>query len=35
MRRGKIVERGTAEEIFARPRDPYVKELIAAADLAP
>jgi len=35
MRRGRVVERGTAQEVFARPRDPYVKELIAAADLAP
>ena len=35
MRGGAIVERGTAEEIFAHPRDPYVKELIAAANPAP
>ncbi len=35
MRRGLVVERGAAEEIFAHPRDPYVRELIAAADLAP
>jgi oligopeptide transport system ATP-binding protein len=35
MRAGRIVERGRAAEVFARPRDPYVQELIAAADLAP
>jgi microcin C transport system ATP-binding protein len=34
MRGGRIVERGPAAEVFARPRDPYVKELIAAAELA-
>ena len=34
MRAGGIVERGPAEEVFARPRDPYVQELIAAAGLA-
>ncbi len=35
MRGGRVVERGPTGEVFARPRDPYVKELIAAADLAP
>lgn len=30
MRNGKIVETGTAEEVFYRPENPYTKELIAA-----
>jgi microcin C transport system ATP-binding protein len=31
MRSGKVVERGPAEEVFSRPRDPYTKALLAAA----
>jgi microcin C transport system ATP-binding protein len=31
MRDGKIVEQGSAEEIFARPREKYTQELFAAA----
>ena len=31
MRRGRIVESGPAREIFARPQDPYTKELLATA----
>ncbi len=30
MRNGKIVERGTADEIFNRPQHPYTQELLAA-----
>ena len=31
MQRGKVVEEGTAAEIFATPRHPYTKALLAAA----
>jgi microcin C transport system ATP-binding protein len=31
MRRGRIVESGPAREIFARPQDPYTRELLATA----
>jgi microcin C transport system ATP-binding protein len=31
MRNGKVVETGTAEEIFATPREDYTKALLAAA----
>jgi microcin C transport system ATP-binding protein len=31
MRDGKIVEQGTAAEIFANPREKYTQELFAAA----
>jgi oligopeptide transport system ATP-binding protein len=33
MKTGKVVERGTAEEIFERPREDYTRDLIAAAFL--
>ena len=33
MKTGKVVERGTAEEIFERPREAYTRDLIAAAFL--
>jgi len=36
MRHGKVVEAGPAAAIFARPRDPYTSQLIAAAfDIEP
>jgi microcin C transport system ATP-binding protein len=31
LRDGKVVERGTAEQVFGAPRTPYTKALIAAA----
>lgn len=31
MHRGRIVEEGSAEEIFRSPRDPYTRELLQAA----
>jgi microcin C transport system ATP-binding protein len=31
MKLGKLVERGSAEQIFNNPKDPYTKSLIAAA----
>jgi oligopeptide transport system ATP-binding protein len=33
MKSGKVVERGTAEEIFDRPKEDYTRDLIAAAFL--
>jgi ABC-type oligopeptide transport system ATPase subunit len=30
MNRGKLVEVGSAEEVYARPRDPYTKALLSA-----
>ncbi|HIZ36365.1 MAG TPA: ABC transporter ATP-binding protein [Candidatus Ruania gallistercoris] len=30
MRRGKVVERGTAEEIFTNPQHPYTRELLGS-----
>ena len=33
MRDGKIVEQGSAAEIFAYPREKYTQELFAAAFL--
>jgi peptide/nickel transport system ATP-binding protein len=30
MNKGQIVERGTSEEIYARPTDPYTRQLLAA-----
>jgi peptide/nickel transport system ATP-binding protein len=30
MSRGEIVERGTAQELYANPQHPYTKQLLAA-----
>ena len=30
MSRGEIVERGSAEDIYANPQHPYTKQLLAA-----
>lgn len=35
MKEGKIVETGAAREIFANPRHPYTKELLATAFQSP
>ncbi|MGO4705742.1 ABC transporter ATP-binding protein [Microvirga sp. 2MCAF38] len=34
MKSGKVVERGTAQEIFDRPKEDYTRDLIAAAFLS-
>ena len=31
MRRGKVVEQGPSAEIFANPKQPYTRALMAAA----
>ncbi len=31
MRSGRVVEQGPADAVFARPRDPYTRALMAAA----
>ena len=31
MKNGRVVERGTSEEIFSDPKDPYTQALMAAA----
>jgi microcin C transport system ATP-binding protein len=31
LRHGKVVERGSAQQIFERPQTPYTQALIAAA----
>jgi microcin C transport system ATP-binding protein len=31
LKEGKVVEEGTAEDIFLAPRDPYTRTLISAA----
>jgi peptide/nickel transport system ATP-binding protein len=30
MKSGTVVERGSAEEVFSNPRDPYTRALLAA-----
>ena len=35
MRKGRIVEEGPTEEVFARPRDPYTQALLAATPTIP
>jgi microcin C transport system ATP-binding protein len=31
LKNGKVVEEGTSDEVFANPREPYTKALLAAA----
>jgi microcin C transport system ATP-binding protein len=31
LRRGKVVEQGPADAVFANPKDPYTRALMAAA----
>jgi oligopeptide transport system ATP-binding protein len=31
MKEGKVVERGSSEEVFSDPKDPYTQALMAAA----
>jgi ABC-type oligopeptide transport system ATPase subunit len=35
MHRGKIVERGDAEEVFNNPKESYTRQLLAAVPLLP
>lgn len=35
MHRGKIVERGTADEVFENPREAYTRQLLAAVPMLP
>ena len=35
LKEGRVVEQGSAAEVFARPTQDYTRELIEAADLAP
>jgi peptide/nickel transport system ATP-binding protein len=33
MRKGKLVETGTTDEVFANPQHPYTQELLAAVPI--
>ena len=35
MKDGRVVEQGTADEIFRAPRDPYTRRLLAAMPTLP